>query len=337
MDAPLLSRARARLKAVAVLAQVMREGFPRPFAPDVARTEITLDGVVGDLYERAASDPAVLLIPGAAPRGKDDPRAVRLALAIARAHRTVFVPVLDLAEKRFTDDDLERIATATVALSERTRHKVVHVGISYGGSLSLIAASDARRSGRIAMVATFGAYFDLVGLIQAATTRVSTVGEERLSWDPHPRAREALVEVALHAVSTPQRETLHRALLGRQPASELPEEAKAVYDLVTNEDPEATFGLAARLHPEARAMLARFSPASVAERIHVPVIALHAVDDPVTPFGEARRLQHGLSGARLLSVRLFDHVDFEGASILKAVPDLYRLWRFTSWVLSAQE
>ena len=333
----LLPAVRARLKAVAVLAEGIWGTFPRPFAPDVVRRETTLAGILGDVYETGSQSPAILLIPGAAPRGKDDLRAVRLARAIARAGRTVFVPVLDLADRRFAESDLDRIATATIALNDSTDQDVVLLGISYGGSLALIAAADARLDGRIAQVATFGAYFDLVGVIQAVSTGASIVGDQRLEWDPHPRAGEAMFEAALHVARREQRAALEGALTGRVPRSDLSHEARPIYDLVTNEDPGKTFELADQLDPQALAVLARFSPATVADRIDVPVIALHAVDDPITPFGEALRLKRDLEGARVVSVRLFDHVDFEDASILKAIPDLFQVWRFASWVLSAQE
>jgi pimeloyl-ACP methyl ester carboxylesterase len=333
----LLPPVQARLKAIAVLGETMWPGFPRPLASEVTRRRTTIQGVAGDVYESDASKPAVVLVPGAAPRGRDDPRAVRLARAIARAGRMVFVPALDLYDKRFTEADLERIVTATVALGNSTRRDVVLLGISYGGSLALIAATHERAREHIVQIATFGAYFDLVGLIQAASTNVSIVGDERRRWRPGPRAQEVLFEAAVQIAPRAQRDALERALTGRASASELPSEARAVYELVTNEDPDRTFELAERLDPRARSVLERFSPRSVSERLDVPLVALHAVDDPVTPFAEALRLERNVDGARVLSVRLFDHVDFEGASIAKAIPEVFQLWRFTSWVLSAQE
>jgi pimeloyl-ACP methyl ester carboxylesterase len=333
----LLPPVQARMKAVGVLGQTLWPGFPRPLATDVSRRGTAIGGVAGDVYEGDVARPAVVLVPGAAPQGKDDPRAVRLARAIARAGRTVFVPALDLFDKRFTEADLERIVAATVALAERTRRDVVLLGISYGGSLALIAATDERARERIAQVATFGAYFELVGLIQAATTNVSIVAGERHGWRPGPRAQEVLYEAAVQMAPRAQRDALEQVLTGRASAAELAPEARAIYALVTNEDPERTFELAERLDPRARSLLARFSPRTAAERLDVPVVALHAVDDPVTPFAEALRLERNVDGARVLSVRLFDHVDFEGASIARAIPEVFQLWRFTSWVLSAQE
>jgi hypothetical protein len=42
--------ARARVKALPVLAEATDIGMPRPLAPDIERSEVTLDGVAGHLY-----------------------------------------------------------------------------------------------------------------------------------------------------------------------------------------------------------------------------------------------------------------------------------------------
>jgi pimeloyl-ACP methyl ester carboxylesterase len=76
---------------------------------------------------------------------------------------------------------------------------------------------------------------------------------------------------------------------------------------------------------------------TVADSIDAPVIALHSADDPVTPYGEAERLRRGLPHARVLRVQLFEHVDLGTSSIFEAIPELWQTWRFTSWVLAAQE
>jgi dipeptidyl aminopeptidase/acylaminoacyl peptidase len=109
---------------------------------------------------------------------------------------------------------------------------------------------------------------------------------------------------------------------------------------LVNEDPARTFDLAARLPAGARDLLAQFSPSSVADRIDVPVVAMHSTDDPAVPFGEALRLERGIPSTRLVDVEVFRHVDFSAASPsawLQAADDLWNAWRFTSWLLAAQE
>ncbi|MGH2746883.1 MAG: alpha/beta hydrolase family protein [Actinomycetota bacterium] len=333
----------ARVKAVPVLAESLGFQLPRPFAASVERTEVVLDGVTGDLYSPKKPAPAIVLIPGAAPKGRDDPRLIRAAEAVTKTERIVFVPQLELTQRRFVVEDIERIVRSTAALGEREDvvGEVTLFGISYGGSFALIAAADDRLQGRLGQIAVFGAYFDLVGVVQAVTTGVSLVDGETIPFDPDPRARDVLNEVATRLVPQRARSALTAALEGDVDRSRLPQGARIVYDFLTNEEPERTFDLADRLPERARRVIEEFSPSSVAGRIDAPVVAMHSTDDPVVPYGEGVRLESGLSDTRLYSVSFFRHVDLSEGEIkggfLGATGDFFTAWRFTSAVLSAQE
>jgi acetyl esterase/lipase len=337
----LLPPVQARGKAMAVLAEAVGLNFPRPFAPTVDRREATLDGVTGDLYVPARRSPPILLVLGAAQQGTDDPRAVRLARSLARAGRVVFVPDLTLAQRRFDPADLDRIARSVVALDEHpgTSGRVVVLGISYGGSFALVASADPRVRDRVDRVAVFGAYWDLIGVIQAVTTGVSIAGGGSLPWESHPMARDILVHHAAELAPPPDRVSLRAALGGGDP-SQLSPEARAIFDLLTNRDPARVEELAARLAPEARSVLERFSPSSVAGAIETPVVAMHSTDDPAVPYGEALRLKAGLAGVQLITVRSFRHVDFRAdapGGWGSALADLWDAWRFASLVLDPGE
>jgi hypothetical protein len=336
----LLPPVQARGKAVAVLAEAVGASFPRPFAPAVRRVEATLDGVSGPLYLPERPAPPILLVLGAAAQGPDDPRAVRLARSLARAGRVVFAPRLTLAERRFDEQDLDRVVRAGVALDGHpaTTGPLAVLGISYGGSYALVASADPRLSGRLVQVAVFGAYFDLVGVIQAVTTGASLVDGRLVPWQAPPSAAAILDAGAPQLAPEGSRDALRAALDGGADLRALDPGARAVYELLTNRDPARTPDLAEALPPDARALLARFSPASVAERIRVPVIALHSVDDPAVPYSEAIRLTTGLPQVRLVTVRSFRHVDLRTTTGWMGVAaDLWDAWRFASWLLDAQE
>lgn len=331
----------ARVKALGVLAESVGIDFPRPFAADFRRSEVSLDGVTGHLYAPEQPSPPIVLVPGAAPLGKDDPRAVRLARSLARAGRTVFIPDLTLYERRFDTEDLDRIVRAALALETHPAGSgsVTLLGISYGGSLALVAAADERLEGRLAQVATFGAYWDLVGVIQAVTTGTSLVGGTRVAWEGHPAAR-AILEEAIVALIPEQERRVLRAALAKSDAEGLPAAARAIFHLLRNRDPERTPELAARVPGVLRDILEVFSPASVQGRLNVPVVALHSTDDPAVPYGELVRLRSALPEARTLTVSSFRHVDPSNSSSggwTSLVADAWDAWRFTSWILAAQE
>jgi pimeloyl-ACP methyl ester carboxylesterase len=186
----------------------------------------------------------------------------------------------------------------------------------------------------------FGAYWDLVGVIQAVTTGVTLVGGRAIPWEGHPTAREILEEQALALAPEASRDDLRSALEGRTDPASLERDARALFDLLTNRDPGRTATLADRLAPRATELLTRFSPAAVADRIRAPVIAMHARGDPAVPYAESLRLAHGLPGARVVTVGSFRHVDFQGSgpgAWVGAAGDLWSAWRFSSWLLEAQE
>jgi pimeloyl-ACP methyl ester carboxylesterase len=331
----------ARGKALGVLAEGVGIGFPRPFAAEIRRTDVTLDGVTGHLYAPERPSPPIMLLPGAAPLGKDDPRAVRLARSLARAGRAVFIPDLTLYERRFDVEDLDRIVRGALGLEAHpaSSDKVVLLGVSYGGAFALVAAADPRLRGRLEQVATFGAYWDLIGVIQAVTTGISLVGGLRVPWEGHPAARSILEEAIVGLSPEGLRPDL-RAALAADDATGLPPDARATFELLRNEDPALAPELARALPTGLRDVLERFSPASIEERLEVPVVALHSTNDPAVPYGELVRLRAALPEARALTVSSFRHVDPSSSTDGgwgSLVADAWDAWRFTSWILEAQE
>jgi pimeloyl-ACP methyl ester carboxylesterase len=337
IGAGFLPSVQARTKAAGMVLEALGLDVPRPFAPSVLRREATLDGVDGDIYLPARSGPPILLVHGAAALGKDDPRLVRLARAVARSGRVVFVPSLVLAERRFVGEDVERIVRGAAALSTRGDQPVTILGISYGGSFALVAAADPRLRGHLAQVAVFGAYFDLVGVLQAVTTGASAIDGHLYPWEGPPGARGILEEGATDLLPSDAREEVRRALATRNPG-ELEGEARAMYDLLVNRDPSRTASLATRLPEEVRQLLREFSPSSVADRLDVPIISMHSLEDPAVPVAESIRLVRAIPETRLVLVRGFRHVDFGSAGGLGvAVGDLFAAWRFATWLLQSQE
>ena len=331
----------ARGKALAVLAEAVGIDFPRPLAEDITRTDVSLDGVTGHLYSPREPAPPILLLPGAAPLGKDDPRAVRLARSLARADRTVFIPDLTLYERRFEAEDLDRIVRSVLALGSHpdADGEALLLGISYGGSFALVAAADERLRGRLVQVATFGAYWDLVGVIQAVTTGASLVDGVRIPWQGHPMAR-SILERAVAGLAPERIQAPLQAALASGDPSGLSPEARALFDLLRNDEPERARELAEALPPELREFLAAFSPSSVGRDLDVPVVAMHSTDDPAVPYGELARLRRALPEARLVTVSSFRHVDpttDTPGGWTALVADAWDAWRFTSWILEAQE
>lgn len=334
-----LPPARAGLKAPGVLAEAIGVGWPRPLAPAVGREPAAVGGVAGDRYASARAGPPVVLVPGATPAGRDDARTVRVASALARAGREVFVPELDLYARELDRRDVERITAAGRAMADRAADgRVALVGFSYGGAFALLAAAEEDLRDHLAVVAVFGAYWDMVGVAQAAATGVSLVDGREIPWDADPHAARIFTEQVVALAPPESRADLRAVLDGQEEPSVLPEEIRPLHDLIVHDDPRRTRRIANRLPTEVRERLAAVSPSAVAGAITAPVVVMHDVDDPAVPYGEALRLRMGLPHARVHAVALFEHVDLDtGGDGFAIAGDLLGAWRFTRSLLAAQE
>lgn len=305
-----------RLVALVVVADGLGFDPPRPFASTVVREVDVVGDVEVDRYRpetSAATDagePAILLVPGATPAGRDDSRVVDVATAIASVGRTVVVPELEVYDEDLVPADVDRLVEVGSRLGRR-HGGVSLAGLSFGGSLALVAAADERLADHVALVATFGAYADLAGVAQAATTGVSLVDGERIPWEPDPRAADVVRDQLLGLLSPADAQRVEEALAGDRELVQLRAELRAVHDFIVHEDPTRTEPLVASMPQVIRTRITVVSPARAGAGLEAPVLALHARDDPVIPFGELRRLEKTFSQLDSRTLVTFDHVGIE--------------------------
>ena len=303
MTAPPRPGLRAALAAVGVVARALGGEFPalRPTAWRDVRLGRT--GVPGRLWLTSKPAPPILLAAGVTPQGPADPRVMRLADALARAGRSVFVPELELARRRLDLRDRDRLVEATRALRRHPwcRGPVAALGFSFGGSYLLAAAGDDRVRDQFGLVASFGAYGDLLGLFARVRDRFAE------HVDIEPEALRAGIGADLTDADL---RVAARILRGEAEPSTAPQ---ALVDL-------------------ARAL----SPVAQADHVTAPVLLVHATDDPVIPVDELATLQRAFPNAPALTVRLFTHVDFAPtpARLADALRDLGAAWRLAAALLA---
>jgi dienelactone hydrolase len=330
---------RARAKAAAVLARAIGLPFPRPFASRVSVLHRHLaPDLDGDLYWPGSPAPVIVLVSGATRLGKDDPRVIRVARSIAGAGRVVFVPQLVLRMQTFDWSDVGRIVeSATILRRTLSGASVGLVGFSDGGSFCLLAAEQPG-IGPLAFVATFGAYDDLLGVIQGITTGATTYGGRAVPWQTVPEARLILNSAAVDLAAPGDRQALAVALHEGDPTG-LGPDARPIYDLLTNTDPFRTAALAAALPAGFRSAVATFSPATALDQLRAPLYIMQSLHDPANPPTEAYRLHGSVPGSRLIVLHYFEHVSppGKGAPLGGYVADAWGAWKFVSWIISAQE
>ncbi len=331
-----------RLVGFVVVADGLGFDLPRPMAADVQREQVHLGDVEVDRYtpdgepQATTGEPAILLVPGATPAGRDDARVVDIADAIAAVGRTVVVPELEVYDEDLVPADLDRLVAVTSALAD-DHGTVTLAGLSFGGSLAMVASADDRLDGQVALVATFGAFGDLAGVAQAATTGVSLVDGERIPWEPDPRAAEVVRDQLLGLLDDEDAAAVAEVLADERDRSELSTELRAVHDLIVHDDPERTDRLVAGSPSVVRERIEAVSPLRAGRDLETRIVALHARDDPVIPFGELRRLETGFGQVDARTLVTFDHVglDDDDRGWWVTVRDLWTISGFVHELLDA--
>lgn len=329
-------------KAVLLLSEVL----PSSVKPLTAITRapavetVDLRGGAADLYTPPrARTPGIVLVHGANPGGKNDPRVKEMGSALARLGRTVLVPALALAEQRFDPADTARIRSAISHLAGRTGRPVVVLAFSFGAGFTLVALEEQPQvQRRVRLVATVGAYFDLVHLLQGVTTGRVDYGDRIVAWRPSPEAPRVVAEVLADFLVPEERDALLQALEARDPR-ELSADPRAVYNLLVNRDPGRTRELVGSLPSRIATIIEELSPAGRIERVTVPVYALHSREDPTSPASESEELIRAVrppARTRLAVVGLLRHVT-PTATPGRWIKDGVRIVGFGAAVLRAQE
>jgi pimeloyl-ACP methyl ester carboxylesterase len=332
---PAITHARAAgvlLRASSSVGDVM--GLREFGAVPTSRESLTLDlgtvKVPAYRYE-PTTGPGVygmVLVHGVHYRGMDEPRLARLAESIAATGLTVLTPnIASLADYHLDHAAVVEIAGAAHALREQLggEKPVGVIGVSFAGSLALLAAADPKLGADIGYVVTIGSYDDLTRLGRFYATG-SIERPDGVSIKLHPHAYGPVVWVyshledfipadAIEDVRAALRLWLHeqkdeaRAAAVRLPAaSRVKIEALFQGDIATGAP-----GLLADVDRHASELEA-LSPHGHLDSIHVAVFAMHGSDDRLIPPSETLWLAHDLPPGMLayaLISRALTHVEID--------------------------
>lgn len=307
------------------------------------------------LYRPARPTRRTLLVfAGVHPAGLDEPRLVALARELAQSGFLVVTPELtDLVHLDIAPGSVDDIEDATAWTASQERFaadgRVGLLGISFSGSLAIVAAGRPAIRDRVAFVLSFGGHGDLPRVLRYLCT--GDVPGSNVHRTPHDYG-VAVVLYGLAAAMVPpdQVAPLRQVIAGfvwashldtvdrlaaiqafadsRAAGAQLPEPARSLLQLVNDRRAEAlgrellprlgTFGADASLSPEQ-------SPVPAA-----PVYLLHGLDDRVIPSEESVHLGQYLRAhsvrTRLLLSPLISHAEVDRPATLPETLALVRFW-----------
>lgn len=241
--------------------------------------------------------PGVLLLHGVHHLGIEDPRLVNFARAVAETGIFVMTPELqDLADYHITPQTVDRIDLATTILSnEVKKSKIGIMGLSFAGSLALLAACNAQYADHIGFVLAIGSYDDLPRVARFfATNTIEDPNGKTVPFEAHEYGVLILayshLEDFFSSQDVPIAKEALRLWLWENPdasktALQLSPAGQAEWDLLLHHRDQLRqkFLDEIKLHDNE---MEPVSPHGQLQNLKVPVFLLHASGDSVIPASE---------------------------------------------------
>lgn len=295
----------------------------------------------GDLYIPGELPLAgIVLVPGVAARGKDDPRLVVFATTLARARFLVLVPDLpNLRALRVRAEDAQNVADAFSHLLSRpefpTRGRAGIGAFSYAVGPAVLAALEPRIHERVDFVLGVGGYYDLEQVITFFTTGYFQKQGEWHYLEPNRYGKWVFVLGNAERLSDPHDRSAFRAMAKRRLndphariddlSRRLTSEGQALLALLENRDQVRTPALIDGLPAAIRADIEALNLANKdLSRLRARLILLHGTDDAIIPYTESVALAAAAlpERAELFLIDGLAHVDVRPLGL-----DRRAMWR----------
>ena len=270
----------------------------------------------------------MVLVPGLAPAGKNDPRLVDLARTLARVQFAVMIPeVPGFRSYRIGVEDVDVLVDAVEALAAlpemRPRMPLGVGAFSFAVGPAVIAALDGRVAQRLDFVVGVGGYHDLRRLIAYYTTGAHRGGADTPT--PYDKGKWIFAlgvsdRIPNEGDRTAIRAIARRAIYSNLDASDMPAPGRltpggaAFLELLTNTTPDRVPGLLARLPESLKTGITALNPAEQPMgAINATLLLLHGRGDNIIPYTESIALAGAVppDRSRLFIIEGLAHVDLQ--------------------------
>ena len=295
----------------------------------------------------------LVLVPGAAVNGHDDPTFVAFAQSLARARFAVLVPdIANLRQLKVRATDARKIADAVRHLAGFVppgRDASIGIAaVSYAVGPAVMAAAMPDAGPQVRFVVAIGGYYDLEAVITFFTAGAfrPTPDSPWRAATPNAYGKWVFLRSNSEFISTPYDRRLLLAMADRRMrdlsadisdlATGLSPEGRSIYALLQNRDPDKVGSLIAALPDRVRAEIQALDLKSLdMARVSARLLLIHGRDDRIIPYSESLALA-AAAGDGLAELFLVDnlaHVDLGPGSI----GDQLTLWRATYRLLQERD
>lgn len=269
--------------------------------------------------------PAVVLLPGVTRRGRAHPAFQGLARAFAATgHLAVVVEPQGLNVGELSAAGLGQARSAVEAVASRpdaAQGRVALAGVSGGATVGLLVAADPSLAGRISSIIVLAPCCDLEEAVRVVTTGVYrdgnllvrftsgdffrlVIARSVVAWLPPGKDRETL---RAHLLSLDDYGCDPHGGLRAWPRDELGAAARAVLELLSNDEASRFDELVARLPDVVRTNMRDLSPLAAAQRIVAPVELVVPRADKYIPLADSTSFAEACPTARLTILESLEH------------------------------
>ena len=295
--------------------------------------------IAADLYRPAAAiRAAIVLVPGAAEEGKDDPRLVAFARTLARTGFLVLVPQIEQIQKFcLRPDNSQDIVQAFLVLQRHLPTQApVAIGLgafSYAAGPAILAALNEAIRNEVDFVLAIGGYYDIRQVMAFISTGLYQRHNKMVALAPHPFTR--LLFILSHKDLLPEQDNgliqsyieqyQHRPeeLDLDKVREALGAEGRSLLDLLQNTDLSRVEEFYNRLPHRVRENLDGLDMAQRdLSRLHARLLLIHGRDDNLIPYTQSLQLAKHVPAADVYVVGGLQHVNVRPS--LFAIMNLWR-------------
>ena len=254
----------------------------------------------------------IILAHGAVKDGKDDFALTLAAQSLARAGYVVLIPQLEyLKTFQLQSGDVSTLIDSYQYLSRQpfVREEVGMLGMCLSAPLVLIAASDSTISRDIAVVSSWGGYYNVNDWLQAVLAEQYMDDGRAVSWSPRATLKQAVPRLLLGFLPDESERVHIQEMLktGSQNSADvtLSPLGEDIYQLLSAHTPEQVKELWAKITPQLSRSIEPLSPHLIIEKLHTKIAIIHTATDDVIPWVESVKLSEAIPDDQEVFFKIF--------------------------------